>query len=176
MTNNIYQAPEAELTLASDENKPQNFASRWARLGASVIDFLVMIPILIFSAYVVLRNADTFTGTGNDVEANSYIFLFLFLLVILLNLLLFLVINGKGLKRNGQTIGKRMCNIKIVNLSGVKATKTAIFIRYAYYFLIPLVPILGPLLSLVGILFVFSPTKRCLHDRVAQTKVVSDYG
>jgi hypothetical protein len=38
--------------------------------------------------------------------------------------------------------------------------------------LLPLVPFLGGLVALVDVLFIFGPSKRCLHDLVAGTKVV----
>jgi uncharacterized RDD family membrane protein YckC len=44
--------------------------------------------------------------------------------------------------------------------------------RYAFYFFAPLVPVFGQILNMVNIVFIFSESKRCLHDRIGGTIVV----
>ena len=48
--------------------------------------------------------------------------------------------------------------------------------RYAVYFLIGLIPIVGSLASLVNLLIIFGAEKRCGHDYAAKTKVVVGSG
>jgi len=44
--------------------------------------------------------------------------------------------------------------------------------RYVLYMGLGLVPVVGSFLSIINVLFIFSSSKRCLHDRFANTRVV----
>lgn len=78
------------------------------------------------------------------------------------------------LRMSGQTIGKKVMNIRIVNLAGQPPSLVdLIFRRYAFFFLIAAIPLIGSLISLVSILMIFGRNRRCLHDIVGGTKVIS---
>lgn len=47
-----------------------------------------------------------------------------------------------------------------------------LLVRYAVYFGLGYVPVIGGLLSIGNVLFVFRSDKRCVHDLVAKTMVV----
>ena len=79
------------------------------------------------------------------------------------------------LAQRGQTIGKIVMGLRIVrfedgtNPGFVKA----VLMRTFLWALITAIPVVGPLIGLVGILFIFRDDQRCLHDHLAGTRVVN---
>ncbi len=161
---NVYSTPQSQLVdQVDDSEKP--LASRWARLGASIIDSIIMMLVLVPIMY--------FTG-GFDgmMEGREPGFIYMFGMGIL-SLVIYLVINYRFLVANGQTIGKKVLEIKIVDLNGnLPVFQPQLLIRYAVYLLPGQIPFVGQLFSLINVLFIFSAEKRCIHDLVAKTKVV----
>lgn len=162
--NNVYSTPQSQLVdQVDDSEKP--LASRWARLGASIIDSIIMMFVVVPVMY--------FTG-GFDgmMEGREPGFVYMFGMGIL-SLVAYLVINYRFLVTNGQTIGKKVLEIKIVDLNGnLPVFQPQLLIRYAVYLLPGQIPFVGQLFSLINVLFIFSAEKRCIHDLVAKTKVV----
>jgi len=163
MDNDIYTAPQAELVEPSSESNA--LASRWKRLWASMLDGLIMSVVTLPVMY--------FTG-GFDVISTGIQPSFEYsLMIAALGISIFIIINFKLLVNNGQTIGKKVLDIKIVDLEGnVPSLKKHLFKRYAIYFLPGQIPFGGQFFSLINILFIFGKEKRCIHDLVAETKVV----
>lgn len=74
------------------------------------------------------------------------------------------------LATSGQTIGKKLLMIRIVSTTGVlPGFIQAVVLRNWVRLLFSFVPFLG----LIDLLFIFSESRRCLHDYVAGTRVVS---
>jgi uncharacterized RDD family membrane protein YckC len=95
------------------------------------------------------------------------------LVIGLLGLGVFILINGKLLIANGQTIGKKLLGIRIVDLNGdLPELKKHLIKRYAVFFIPGQVPAIGQFFSIINILFIFGKQKRCVHDLAAGTKVV----
>ena len=163
MDNDIYTAPQAELVDPSSENNA--LASRWKRLWASMLDGLIMstvtMPVMYFTG--------GFDGIAKGIEPS-----FEYSLMIAgLGIAIFIIINIKLLVNNGQTIGKKVLGIKIVDMEGnLPGLKKHLFKRYAVYFLPGQIPFGGPIFSTINILFIFGKEKRCIHDLVAETKVI----
>ena len=76
------------------------------------------------------------------------------------------------LRREGQTVGKFLLRIRIVDEeTGVKGTVFSnIVLRYFVNWLLTLIP---PYV-LIDHLFIFATNRRCVHDYLAGTKVVLD--
>ena len=76
------------------------------------------------------------------------------------------------LRREGQTVGKRLLGIRIVDeATGVKATVFKnVVLRYFVNWLLSLIP---PYVA-IDHAFIFAKNRRCLHDYLAGTKVVLD--
>ena len=76
------------------------------------------------------------------------------------------------LRREGQTIGKLLLRIRIVDEeTGVKGTVfSVVVLRYFVNWLLTLIP---PYV-LIDHLFIFAKNRRCVHDYLAGTKVVLD--
>ena len=94
--------PEQTITLAG----------RGSRLGAVLIDSLILIPLLIgiamvtgFWDYFITRAAN-----GIPLSLNENLIAFL------VGQSLFLLLNGIFLANHGQTIGKRIMKVKIVDM------------------------------------------------------------
>ena len=79
------------------------------------------------------------------------------------------------LSRNGQTIGKRTLNIKIVRSNGEAVTLSrVIFLRWLPVALMGAIPIIGRFIGLADSLVIFGNEKRCIHDYIADTIVIVD--
>ncbi len=162
--NNVYSTPQSQLVdQVDDSEKP--LASRWARLGASIIDSIIMMVVLVPVMYLT-------GGFDGIMEGRQPGFVYSFGIGIL-SFIVFFAINYRFLVANGQTIGKKVLEIKIVDLNGnVPAFQPQLLIRYAVYLLSGQIPVVGQIFSIVNVLFIFGKEKRCIHDLAAKTKVV----
>jgi uncharacterized RDD family membrane protein YckC len=84
-----------------------------------------------------------------------------------------LAINGVLLARHGQTVGKRICKIKIIKTTGeVPSLMDSYVKRRLVFSVLQQVPIAGGIFSLVDSLMIFRDNHQCLHDQFAGTLVV----
>lgn len=163
MDNNIYASPESDVVDNSDGKS--NLASRWKRFWASLLDGLTISVVTVPVMY--------FTGGFDGISTGAQPSLEYSLMVGVLGLVVFFAINTKLLINSGQTIGKKVLGIKIVDLEGKLPTlKDLILKRYSVYFIPGQIPVGGPIFSLLNILFIFGKQRRCIHDYAAGTKVV----
>ena len=73
------------------------------------------------------------------------------------------------MKRNGQSIAKKMIGIKVVRSDGSPASLgRLIWLRNVVNLAISIVPLYGILDSL----FIFGEARQCLHDKIADTIVI----
>jgi uncharacterized RDD family membrane protein YckC len=85
---------------------------------------------------------------------------------------IYLLVNAAMLARTGQDVGKRYAGIRVVNADGSKANETtALLKRDALTFVIGLTGV-GLLYWLADLVSLFGKGGRCLHDRIAGTRVV----
>jgi len=162
--NNVYSTPQAELVDPTAVGA-QPLASRWARLGAAIVDSIILLIVVMPLMY--------FTGGFDGVMEGRQPSTIYSLVMGLVSIIVFFVINYGFLVANGQTVGKKVLDIKIVDLDGnVPAFQPQLLKRYAVYFLPGQIPVVGQIFSIINVLFIFSKDKRCLHDLVAKTKVV----
>ena len=164
MENDIYGSPKAELNIETDGANENPLASRWTRLGASIIDGII---ILVFTLPIMY-----FTGGFEGFPDGEQPSAFYTLGMGAIGLIFFIIIHGRFLIRDGQTIGKRVLGIKIVTLEGKLPDLSHLAKRYGFYLLIGNLPFVGPIINMINILFIFSESRRCLHDHVGGTKVV----
>ena len=158
--------PNVVLQEGDQPNESElKLASRWRRLGAAMLDFVV-VGILAASLMDVIGLDDML----NEAMMSSLVYS---LVLGTLFSVLFLLINFKLLKDKGQTIGKKVVGIKIVNLAGGQATwGKNLSKRYATFLIPGQIPVIGSIFSLVNVLFVFGKKKRCIHDYAGSTQVV----
>jgi uncharacterized RDD family membrane protein YckC len=142
-------------------------ASRWARLGAVLIDMIfvsiVTLPVAYFAG-----GFDGLSKTPPQQPPTIYT-----ISITLFNIFVYGLINWSLLKSRGQTIGKYALDIKIIHINGSLLKPEHIILkRYLPFVLIPIIPIIGGVISIIGNLLIFGEEKRCLHDRIALTRVV----
>jgi uncharacterized RDD family membrane protein YckC len=150
--------------------KTNELAGRGSRLGAVIIDSIIIIPTFIGIAMI--------TGFWDEIMPRmaSGIPLSLKenLIMFLVGQSIFLILNGSFLANYGQTIGKRIMKVKIVDMEGKQVGFLKLYsLRYLVFSLISQIPVAGGLLSLLNILFIFGKERRCLHDRITGTKVMA---
>lgn len=164
---NIYQAPQS--TVLDDVASEGQLASRWARLGAAILDALILmvvvVPIaLMLGMFEAIMQAAETGGTMSFQYTVTMAFV---------GLAAFLGLNGYLLAKNGQTLGKKLVNIRIVDMQGERVHfGKLIGLRYLPVWVLNYVPV-GNLLVLVNYLFIFRSDKRCVHDLIAGTQVVN---
>ena len=161
MNNEEDTKPDNEL-----QEEITNLASRWLRLWASIIDAIILIFITMPIIY--------FTGGIEQLYAGTEPTFIYTTLIGLAGLLGFYLINIKLLLTKGQTVGKKILHIKIVDLNNNLPTKTHLLKRYFIYFGPSYIPVIGAWLSIIDILFIFGKEKRCVHDLIGKTKVVDN--
>lgn len=163
MSDNPYGAPQAPLHEINDGEL--RLADRGMRLAAAIIDgvlmLLILMPMMFMSGY--------FSGIMTGVQP-SYGQQLLWSLV---GFIVFLAVQGYPLNASGQTWGKKMLKMKIVDLDGNKPPfSKLIALRYLPTQLAGLVPFAGGIYALVDVLFIFGEERRCIHDLIAGTRVV----
>ena len=159
---NPYQTPNAYVEdVAGDVDG--ELAGRATRLGAALIDGLIIMPIalLLWFAFV----PGIFSGQKPP--------FLLSLMVGLITLAIWIAINFSLLARNGQTIGKKMLGIKIVRSDTTPSSVGRIVsLRLLIPGLIGQIPVIGVLFVFVDSLFIFRASRRTLHDLIADTVVI----
>lgn len=144
-------------------------ASRWLRLGAHLLDSLVGC-LFVGPGFAVLFMAGIFTQPDNPNPA----LLLAGIVAAGVGALLLLGIQIYLLVTRGQTLGKMMLGIKIVNFEdGLNpGFVKVVLLRLIVNGFIGAVPFLGLIYTLVDTLFIFREDRRCIHDLIAGTMVV----
>ena len=86
----------------------------------------------------------------------------------------FLAINSYLLFKRGQTIGKHLLGVRIVDLQGeIAPFWRVILLRYLLVSVVAQFAVLGSLFVTLDDLFIFRKSRRCMHDIIAGTKVIT---
>ena len=159
-SDNPYAAPPADEFYQAagwaPRANPRDLADLFERFFGRMIDGAYFWGVLVLSAF--------FSEVILDVPGAEYVFL---LLAFAANLIQWILVT-----RTGQTIGKRLMGTRIVNypddapVGFLQAVVLRMWIATAIATLVPFGPILDAL-------FIFGPERRCLHDVLARTRVVS---
>ena len=158
---NIYAAPASVLETPGEDI----LASRWARLGGSIVDTIALMlisgPVMYFTGFWERAM------TGNVPIMDTIIYG-------VFGLVVYLALNGYLLSKHGQTVGKKVAGTRIVSVETneiIPLWKT-FFVRYLPLAVSANIPWVGQFIVLVDSLFVFRKDKRCIHDLIANTKVI----
>ena len=178
---NPYSAPRSAVRGSDDEDA--QLAARWRRLVARIIDW-VLIGILTFIINFftlgtdwILRYSQALVDPNERVELIDVIWTELTVNVITMlgtEILLYVLLNVYLLARRGQTIGKFMMGVRIVDYftGEIPKLRFSLLMREGGLYLLGIFGLLGSLISLVDKLFIFSENRRCIHDYWGFTKVV----
>lgn len=90
------------------------------------------------------------------------------------NIAVFLLLNGHGLHTRGQTLGKRLVGIRIVDAAtgGVPPLARLVLLRYGSFWLLNALPGIRTLAFPLDFGFMLRRDRRALHDLVGGTQVV----
>lgn len=147
----------------------QRLAGRGERLAAVILNqlfaLLTMVPggILVWLGFNASVNTDNLNGmqiAGIGLSGLLMIGLLIYQLTLYL--------------KTGQTLGKKFMGVKVVTFTdgSLPAFGSIIGLREILPYIIALVPLLGAIFSIVDICFIFREDQRCIHDLMANTKVV----
>ena len=172
---NPYAPPSANLHAAPAEPKAGELADRLARLGASILDtvlvWLALMPALLSTWRDFVQSFRSGAGLSQLwwVGAGAGQLVATMLTLALIALQSYLVAT------TGQSIGKRVARVRIVQMSDQPAGFVrGVLLRNWLFHGLAYVPVGGAILSLVDVLFIFRDDRRCLHDLVADTKVIPE--
>jgi len=132
-----------------------------ARIIDGAIDLAIFMPFFFATGIAERYGADQVTF-GEEVALFTS------------GLALHLVLHGFFLATRGQTIGKLIMGIQIVDYhtGELLSLWKLFFMRDFVIGMLGLIPI-GGLIGLVNVLMIFGEEKRCVHDHLAGTKVVN---
>ena len=160
---NPYAAPRvaavrAEYPAAAGSDA---LASRGSRLAASLIDGLAAVVILLPALVSIV-----FVGENESLSSAGVLFAVLSGIAFLG----FAVYQLSMLVREGQTLGKKSMNIRIVNYSDgqIPSAGRLLGMRYIVNSLLGNIPFY----TFLDVLLIFGNERRCIHDYLAGTKVV----
>jgi uncharacterized RDD family membrane protein YckC len=167
-------------------------AERGTRLAAAAIDELILLGIslpMIFGAVPAIMQtlgqtdlqaaADSdslITGLGS-VSTAEVLHAMLTgpgMIITAVAFVAWCVITAWLVARNSQSIGKRLCGIKVVRTDGSRASLARIFLlRNVVSGLPGLLPYIGLLYQLlIDPLLIYQASRQCVHDMIADTIVV----
>ena len=136
----------------------ENLASRGSRFLATVID---VSPFVVMQ---IIKHRLRSIGVGHTTFMNI-------LVVFLVLMFLYAICQIILLVKNGQTVGKKLVRIKIVDVrTGLNGGFVPNVLERG--FLMCLLYII-PFFFFVDALFIFRDDRRCIHDFIAGTKVVT---
>lgn len=175
MNENPYASPvHVDDPVATSTNVIDSPAGRFTRFAAAMVDGILMLGILMPIQF----------ATGYIARAQSLqVSVFEQLAMSVLGLLTFLILNGYLLYTRGQTIGKFLTKIQVVdNESGSLLPFLRVYV-FRHLWTLPIVilvvvipggldDLLLNFVVLVDVLLIFGAARRCLHDYIAGSAVV----
>ena len=164
MSDHQPEQPNQQQTPApSSAGAPvNNTAALWKRLAAGIIDlFLVSFFV---TPFIYRFHLDKIADNPFNVPPD------IALKVLLCEVMVFFVLNFVLLMRRGQTLGKWLFSLAIVDLNNQKPNIINLVLnRYMIQLAMVIVPFLNPIDVL---LMLFRRDRRCIHDLLAKTKVI----
>ncbi len=153
----------------SEENI--ELATRGMRLFAVIIDALIIVPIM----FLIAKTTGFWEQIMPRLASGLPLTMQELIIMFVVGQSLFLILNGSLLAKHGQTIGKKIVGVKIVDTQQKSVGLLKLyFLRYLTFSFISQIPLIGSLINLINILFIFGKEKRCLHDRIAGTVVIKN--
>ena len=164
---NPYAPPAAWVRDVSGPVEITTLAGRGGRFAASLLDnlffgALVYLPVVVAAA---LAGPEEQLDAGADLSAGAL----LSLLIAFAGFVLFCWLNVSNMIRTGQSLGKKIIGIKVVRSDGSRASLAILLLkRNLLTWLLSIIP----LYAFVDVLFIFGDSRQCIHDKLADTKVI----
>jgi uncharacterized RDD family membrane protein YckC len=171
---NPYAPPAAIVEDIADPAAVLTPAERGTRLVAAILDgivagVMVYVPLLVGLAIAGASLSADASAVENATFNGGLVALIVGFGLACIGFIAWAWLTILYVQRNGQTIAKKLLNIKVVRTDGSTASLARIFwLRNVVNTLISLVP----LYSVVDHLFIFGESRQCLHDKLADTIVI----
>ena len=170
---NPYAPPSADVRAAPSDPKTAELAERLARLGASLVDSFLSLLALVPALLSTWRDFVRAFQSDGKVSQLWWVGGGAGQLVATMLILALIALQSYLVATTGQSVGKRIARVRIVQMNDQPAGFVrGVLLRNWLFHGLAYVPVGGPILSFVDILFIFRDDRRCLHDLVADTKVI----
>lgn len=150
-----YAPPLADVNRLVAVPTAITFASRGSRLLAAMIDMVSFMAPLVPAALVPVDAIPPWAPLVAGVA-----------------LLGIATVQFRGFLERGQSIGKRVVGIKVVQEDGSLPNFRTFARRSMIFWVVGVIPYLGGIVSLMDVMSIFGSERRCLHDFTAKTHVV----
>jgi len=169
---NPYAPPQAAVRDVVDPSAGTLPADRGTRLGAAIIDTVIFMLMVYTPIVVAAMVAGLSAGQSADGQPNPEAVVAAMGIGGVLALggfVIWTAITIVYMRRNSQSIGKKLTGIKVVRTDGSPVSLARlIWLRNVVNWIISIVPLYG----LIDTLFIFGESRQCLHDKLADTIVV----
>jgi uncharacterized RDD family membrane protein YckC len=156
---NPYRAPSADVDAPAPSLE---LASLGQRFGAALLDGLFGAGLGIFAAIAL------------PMSQKSPLLMNIGIAIFVTAAIALLAANLIYIHRNGQTLGKKMLGIRVVRSNGDRIDLGRyIGMRWLPITLLGAIPLIGPFISLLNPLLIFRASRKCLHDDIADTIVIT---
>lgn len=163
---NPYAPPQAEVRDSEPQDESE-LAGRGERFGAAMLDGLIFLIAVGVPGFMSLDWEIAKTGNYVDAIRPGGIAVAVIAMLVLIGITIHLV------HKNGQTIGKKVCGIKVVRSDFSRASLARIFwLRNVVNAIPGAIPYVGNVYNLVDLAFIFNERRQCLHDKIADTIVI----
>jgi uncharacterized RDD family membrane protein YckC len=164
---NPYAPPLASVRDIAEAHAANAPADRGTRLGAALLDGIIFGAMAYAPfAFVLVFSRSARTGAG-DSRVDPIVALGVVLTLVGFGVWCWLTISR--MKANGQSIAKKYLGIKVVRTDGSPVSLGRLIgLRNVVNGVLGVVPLYG----IVDMLFIFGESRRCLHDKIADTIVV----
>jgi uncharacterized RDD family membrane protein YckC len=157
---NPYAPPRASVRDIPDPSSTSELAEPGTRLAASFIDGISFALMVYAPMFMIAFNAEPGADESAALIAGA---------IALAGFVVWSGLNVLFVVRNGQSIGKKMLSIKVVRSDGSTVSLGRVFwLRNLLNGVISIIP----LYAFVEVLFIFSESRQCLHDKIADTIVI----
>jgi uncharacterized RDD family membrane protein YckC len=162
---NPYAPPQAIVEDVVDPFEKVVLADRGTRLGAAILDGLIFAG-LVYLPLMVTLGLNTAAG-----ENGSDTMVLIGSALAMMGFVVWIGLTIRYVLRNGQSIAKKITGIKVVRRDGSPVNLGRLFwMRNVANGILSFIPLYG----LVEILFIFSESRQCIHDKLADTIVVKE--
>jgi uncharacterized RDD family membrane protein YckC len=163
---NPYAPPQAAVQDVIDPAAGLVLADRGTRLGAAMLDGLIMMAMIYLPTIVSILIAAPAGAQGGDAADRIVI---AGMALSGLGFVIWAWLTITYVMANGQSMAKKMLRIKVVRSDGSPVSLSRVFwLRNVVNGILSIIPLYG----LIEVLFIFGDSRQCLHDKLADTIVV----
>ena len=163
---NPYAPPQATVADVADPRLSNTAAERGTRLAAAILDGLFF-GGMVYAPLMIGFTFGGIAGGGRNLNMNGAMAAGIAIGLVGFTIWCWLTITF--VLQNGQSIAKKLLNIKVVRADGSPITLGRLFfLRNVVNGALSMIPFYG----FVDVLFIFGEQRQCLHDKIADTIVV----